>query len=125
MIGTPNRLRKLIEIGALQLSRLQVVLLDYTNDQKNYNLVTLAEVKTDFYELLYGPIHKERNHLKIALIRDVSRLGDEDGGDAGEVKKGHHPKKNQKRKFKGGKTNNAFRQGFSKKSKPNDDNNKK
>jgi hypothetical protein len=119
VIGTPNRLRKLIEIGGLHLNRLQIVLIDYTNDQKHYNLTTLAEVNQDFYELLFGPIYQERDHLKIALIKDISSVGNE------EEEEGNKKKKTEKRKHPfphkkqqqggGGKNNNQFRKGFTQK----------
>lgn len=69
-IGTPNRLRKLVEYGALKLSAAKVVLVDLTPDVKRFNILTSNDVKSDFYPLLCEDIYPERSHLKIALIKD-------------------------------------------------------
>lgn len=68
-IGTPNRVSKLIELGALSLRRCMIVLVDITEDSKKFNILSLNEVKNDFYRLLYQQIHPEKSHLKIALIK--------------------------------------------------------
>lgn len=69
-IGTPNRLSKLIEVGALSLSSTRICLVDHTEDTKHFTITSLPEVKTDFYRLLYGPIYEHREHLKVALVKD-------------------------------------------------------
>lgn len=67
-IGTPHRLSKLIEVGALSLRLTQLVLVDMQPDSKMFNIITLPAVKQDFYDLLYSCIFPERSHLKISLI---------------------------------------------------------
>ena len=69
-LGTPNRVSKLIELGALSLRRTAMVLVDVTPDSKSFTILTLNEVKNDFYKLLYTQVLPEKSHLKIALIRD-------------------------------------------------------
>jgi len=69
-LGTPNRVSKLIELGALSLRRTAMVLVDVTPDSKSFTILTLNEVKNDFYKLLYTQILPEKSHLKIALIRE-------------------------------------------------------
>jgi hypothetical protein len=86
-IGTPNRLNKLIEMGALHLSKLKVVLVDTTPDKKQFTVLSLTEVRNDMYELLYGSIFPERSHLKIALVKDSSSGEDGDEGEEGKEKK--------------------------------------
>lgn len=67
-VGTPHRLSKLIEVGALSLRLTQLVLVDMQPDSKMFNIITLPAVKHDFYDLLYSYIFPERSHLKISLI---------------------------------------------------------
>lgn len=67
-LGTPNRVRKLIELGALSLKRTAIVLVDVTVDSKQFSILTMNEVKNDFYRLLYDSILPEKAHLKISLI---------------------------------------------------------
>jgi hypothetical protein len=69
-LGTPNRVAKLIELGALSLRRTVLVLVDVTPDSKQFNILTLNEVKHDFYRLLYNQILPEKKHLKVALIKE-------------------------------------------------------
>jgi hypothetical protein len=69
-LGTPNRVAKLIELGALSLRRTVLVLVDVTPDSKQFSILTLNEVKHDFYRLLYNQILPEKKHLKVALIRE-------------------------------------------------------
>lgn len=110
-IGTPNRLNKLIEMSALQLHRLKIVLIDYTPDVKNFTLLNLAEVKDDSYQLIYGPIFKEKDHLKIALIKDkASSEGEQDN-----LKKDKKRSNFQYQSKKKNQSNNSKRKGFSKK----------
>lgn len=67
-VGTPHRLSKLIEVGALSLRLTKLVLVDMQPDSKMFNIITLSAVKHDFYNLLYSCIFPERSHLKISLI---------------------------------------------------------
>lgn len=69
-LGTPNRVSKLIELGALSLRRTAMVLVDVTPDSKSFTILSLNEVKNDFYKLLYTQVLPEKSHLKIALIRE-------------------------------------------------------
>ncbi|KAJ7979089.1 Protein CMSS1-like [Quillaja saponaria] len=79
--GTPSRIKKLIDIEALGLSRLQVLLLDMYPDVKGYSLFSLPQVRDEFWELyknyfyermvrgdlrvcLYGPYQLAAVHLK-------------------------------------------------------------
>lgn len=123
VIGTPNRLNKLIENGALSLHRVKIVLMDYTNDAKQFNLLTLPEVKNDFYEFFYNHVYKERDHLKIAMISDTYKDDDEEGEEGkkkgngkGQMKKSHHQHGNQKKFFhfnnKKSQKNNSNRTGI-------------
>jgi len=67
-IGTPNRLCKLIEVGALSLSKTKVVLIDMKKNVKGSNILTMPDVKKDFYELLTSGIVPEVSHIKLALV---------------------------------------------------------
>ncbi|CAJ1977812.1 unnamed protein product [Sphenostylis stenocarpa] len=49
--GTPSRIKKLIDAEALDLSRLQVLVLDMHPDVKGYSLLTLPQVRDEFLEV--------------------------------------------------------------------------
>ena len=68
-IGTPNRVNKLIEMGALSLRKTKIFLADVTPDVKNATLLTSKDVKEDFFKLLVNDVCQEKAHLKIALTR--------------------------------------------------------
>ncbi|WJX21793.1 hypothetical protein P8452_11180 [Trifolium repens] len=67
--GTPSRIKKLIDIEALGLSRLKVLLLDVHPDVKGYSLFTLPQVRDEFWDLFknyfYQPMIK--GDLRICL----------------------------------------------------------
>lgn len=52
--GTPSRIKKLIDIEALSLSRLKLVVLDMQKDAKSFNLFTLPQVSNEFWDLYKG-----------------------------------------------------------------------
>lgn len=88
-IGTPNRLSKLIELGSLSLRHTRVALIDITLDSKKYNILTLHEIKEDFYRLLYTDLFKHKQHLKLALINQptiASSNGNNQSSDGGDSK---------------------------------------
>lgn len=67
-VGTPNRLNKLIELGALSLKRTQIVLVDMALDVKESSILSMSGVSEDFYSLLIKSIQPEKDHLRIALV---------------------------------------------------------
>lgn len=67
-VGTPNRLLKLCEYGALRLNRLTLFLIDMKADGKNFTILSLSDVQADLRTLLETFIVPERSHLKIALV---------------------------------------------------------
>ncbi|KAL6141330.1 hypothetical protein ACLB2K_059620 [Fragaria x ananassa] len=56
--GTPNRIKKLIDIEALGLSRLSVIVLDVHPDVKGYSLLTLPQVSDEFWDLYKTYFHQ-------------------------------------------------------------------
>lgn len=80
-VGTPNRLAKLLEMGALSLARCRLVVLDTTfKDSKAFNLLTLPGVAKDSALLLQehvlpemakrkkAGVKKEEEQLRVALF---------------------------------------------------------
>ena len=67
-VGTPNRINKLIEVGALSLSETDIFVIDSHKDGKDFTILTLPEVKNDLYNLLRGNVVKELKHLKLAVV---------------------------------------------------------
>jgi hypothetical protein len=70
VVGTPNRLSKLIELGALSLESMDVLLIDADLDAKNYSVMTLPGVCEDFYALLSGPVREVGDRLRLSVIRE-------------------------------------------------------
>ncbi|KAL5215886.1 hypothetical protein ABZP36_007287 [Zizania latifolia] len=52
--GTPSRIKKLIDMEALSLSRLKLVVLDIQRDAKSFTLFTLPQVSNEFWDLYKG-----------------------------------------------------------------------
>ncbi|XP_010909297.2 uncharacterized protein [Elaeis guineensis] len=65
--GTPSRIKKLIDMDALSLSRLAVVVLDMRRDVKGYSLLTLPQVSAEFWDLY-------RSHLLQRLLQGDVRI---------------------------------------------------
>ncbi|KAL9316897.1 hypothetical protein ACSQ67_013414 [Phaseolus vulgaris] len=84
--GTPSRIKKLIDAEALDLSRLQVLVLDMHPDIKGYSLLTLPQVRDEFMEVF-------KNYFYEAMIKGGLRIclyGYQAGvGLKGKHKKGH------------------------------------
>jgi hypothetical protein len=56
--GTPNRIKKLIDMEALGLSRLAVIVVDMYTDVKGYSLLTLPQVRDEFWDLYKTCFHQ-------------------------------------------------------------------
>ncbi|EXC14240.1 hypothetical protein L484_021737 [Morus notabilis] len=56
--GTPSRIKKLIDIEALGLSRLAAIVLDVRPDVKGYSLFTLPQVRDEFWDLYKNCFHQ-------------------------------------------------------------------
>ncbi|KAG4908733.1 hypothetical protein AAZX31_20G233000 [Glycine max] len=67
--GTPSRIKKLIDAEALDLSRLQVLVLDLHPDVKGYSLLTLPQVRDEFWDLFKNYFYQPmlQGHLRICL----------------------------------------------------------
>lgn len=73
--GTPSRIKKLIDIDALGLSRLSVVVIDMHTDAKGYSLFTLPQVSDEFWDLYKSHFHHRivEGDLRICLYGSISR----------------------------------------------------
>ena len=67
-VGTPNRLCKLTEMGALSLTHTDIVMIDVKRDAKNFNTLTLPDVRNDLYSFLRRYCMSELDHLKLTLF---------------------------------------------------------
>ncbi|KAH8971790.1 hypothetical protein BDL97_02G160700 [Sphagnum fallax] len=56
--GTPNRVRKLMDIGALGLGRLCLVVVDLHCDAKGLTVLSVPQVMRDFWELYRAHLHQ-------------------------------------------------------------------
>ena len=52
-IGTPNRLLKLADAGALLLDRVEHIIVDCGKDAKDANIFDIKATKMDFFELFH------------------------------------------------------------------------
>ena len=64
-IGTPHRLHKLLELGALSLTKTRIIILDTQVDMKQFSLFTLPGVKEDFALLMEKYVAEEMDHIKL------------------------------------------------------------
>ncbi|XWS13243.1 hypothetical protein CRYUN_Cryun36dG0020800 [Craigia yunnanensis] len=71
--GTPSRIKKLIDIEALGLSRLSVLLLDIHTDVKGYSLLTIPQVRDEFWDLYKNYFHQQvvQGDLRICLYGPI------------------------------------------------------
>ncbi|KAH0882171.1 hypothetical protein HID58_058267 [Brassica napus] len=67
--GTPSRIKKLIDIEALGLSRLDMIVLDMHTDVKGFSLFTLPQVRDEFWDLYKTCFHQRvlEGNLRICL----------------------------------------------------------
>ncbi|CAL1404622.1 unnamed protein product [Linum trigynum] len=71
--GTPSRIKKLIDIEAMGLSRLKVVVLDLQQDVKGYSLLSLPQVRGEFWDLYKSHIHPRvlQGDLRLCLFGPI------------------------------------------------------
>lgn len=71
--GTPSRIKKLIDMEALGLSRLSVVVLDMYTDVKGYSLFSIPQIRDEFWELYTTHFHKRLldGSLRICLYGTI------------------------------------------------------
>lgn len=65
--GTPSRIKKLIEIDALKLSRLSVLMLDMHKDAKGLTLFNVPQVSNEFWELYKAHFHQQVMLSKVRI----------------------------------------------------------
>lgn len=71
--GTPNRIKKLCEMEALGLSRLEVIVLDMHTDVKGFSLFTLQQVRDEFWDLYKSYFHQRllQGSLRVCLYGPI------------------------------------------------------
>ena len=69
-VGTPNRVLKLMELGALTPKHLQLVIVDNAEDTKHFTVLTQGEVARDFYSFMgkYVQPLASAGTCKVALV---------------------------------------------------------
>ncbi|KAJ0971896.1 hypothetical protein J5N97_019855 [Dioscorea zingiberensis] len=75
--GTPSRIKKLIDMDAMLLSRLTLVVLDMHRDAKGYTLLTLKQVRDEFWDLYKSHFHQRLQHGDTRICFYGSRSGAE------------------------------------------------
>lgn len=71
--GTPSRIKKLIDMEALGLSRLSVIVLDMYTDVKGYSLFSIPQIRDEFWELYKTHFHQRllEGSLRICLYGTI------------------------------------------------------
>ncbi|KAJ0702795.1 putative protein Cms1 [Helianthus annuus] len=71
--GTPSRIKKLIDMEALGLSRLSVLVLDMHTDVKGYSLFSIPQIRDEFWELYTTHFHQRllNGSLRICLYGTI------------------------------------------------------
>jgi len=69
-VGTPERLRKLVESGALTLDNVKLIALDVSKDVKGYHLLDLHDTAISFYRFYVESLHRfvKEESLKLLLF---------------------------------------------------------
>jgi len=69
-VGTPNRVLKLFELGALSGDALQLVLVDNALDAKQFTVMTLNDVREDFFSVMGRVVQRrcEAGSCLVALV---------------------------------------------------------
>jgi superfamily II DNA/RNA helicase len=65
-VGTPNRILKLLQDGALDISLTEMIVVDCKEDQKGFNVVTMNDTKTDLMEIVRNYV-VEKEQCKLCL----------------------------------------------------------
>ena len=75
-VGTPARVAKLFEVGALDARRLQLVILDMAQNQKNFHLLSLPDTQQDTYSLIetYLLPRIKEGTCKISLVSSTEHF---------------------------------------------------
>ncbi|GFP80679.1 protein cmss1 [Phtheirospermum japonicum] len=71
--GTPSRIKKLIDMEALGLTRLALIVLDMYTDVKGYSLFTLPQVRDEFWDLYKSYFHQTlvKGNVRLCLYGPV------------------------------------------------------
>ena len=68
VVGTPNRLNKLFELGALSFHQTKLFIFDLARDAKSFDLLTLPSITTDVWQLVSNMTSDMQDGL-VALLR--------------------------------------------------------
>lgn len=68
-VGTPHRLNKLVDIGALSLTNTRVVLIDMGTDEKSFTLLNSPNVKEDFFKFFVENVSPRAPDVHVALVK--------------------------------------------------------
>jgi len=68
VVGTPNRVEKLVELGNLNLDRCECIFIDMSLDAKNFCFFDIADVRLSFFNFYHKYVHGKMDKIKIALF---------------------------------------------------------
>ena len=68
VVGTPNRLNKLFELGALSFHESKLFIFDLAKDAKSFDLLTLPSISVDVWQLIESMTSDMKDGM-VALLR--------------------------------------------------------
>ena len=68
VVGTPNRLNKLFELGALSFHQGKLFIFDLAKDAKSFDLLTLPSITADVWQLVEN-MASDMKDGSVALLR--------------------------------------------------------
>ena len=69
VVGTPNRLAKLAETGALSFAATRLILIDAGKDSKGFDIFEINGVKQDLLALINTYIRTQLPAIRLAIVR--------------------------------------------------------
>jgi len=70
VVGTPNRMHRLVDDGSLSLDRVKVFLIDMAFNVKMFTVISSKDIKKQFFQLYHDHVHERvmSGRIKICLF---------------------------------------------------------
>uniref|UniRef100_A0A6B2LG49 Helicase ATP-binding domain-containing protein n=1 Tax=Arcella intermedia TaxID=1963864 RepID=A0A6B2LG49_9EUKA len=70
VVGTPHRIKSLVERGCLKLTALQFIVVDMAKNVKNFTVLDLPDTKIEFFRFYVKYLHQiiKQNQTKLVLF---------------------------------------------------------
>ena len=64
-VGTPNRLHKLFQLGALALNKTKLIIIDLKKDAKNFHLLSSSDLREDLKLFMESAVAPQLGRIKL------------------------------------------------------------